>query len=230
MRMWMLSPKCLCRKHLLGEHGEIHKFRHTFVKGHSIAGRKGQIEPSAMQTRHDELAAEMLCRGFQHTSPYTLPDLSHYDLTGFVVDRQKSAKDLSFRCGFCKNRMELLMNAIQMAELRVDLELSIEHWERMIACVVHKDFPCSMEDKVNSSIMLELASEDWYGDFCALCIRHSTPHPDDPCDAGGYLCPLGPHACCTEWREVAGARTWAEWLGAAKFMLKRLEKELENVK
>jgi len=24
MRMWMLNPKALCRKHLMGEHVEIH--------------------------------------------------------------------------------------------------------------------------------------------------------------------------------------------------------------
>jgi hypothetical protein len=27
MMMWMIDPVLLCRKHLLGEHGEIHKFR-----------------------------------------------------------------------------------------------------------------------------------------------------------------------------------------------------------
>ena len=32
MRMWMISPEWLCRKHLIGEHGEIHKH-------HSIAKR-----------------------------------------------------------------------------------------------------------------------------------------------------------------------------------------------
>ena len=55
--MWMVEPKLMCVQHLVGEHGEIHKHRHNFVKGHSIAGRKGQIEPLAMQRRHDELAA-----------------------------------------------------------------------------------------------------------------------------------------------------------------------------
>ena len=36
MRMWMLNPKFLCRQHLLGEHSEIHKFRHNFVKKHKV--------------------------------------------------------------------------------------------------------------------------------------------------------------------------------------------------
>lgn len=105
MRMWMIDPKKLCRKHLLGEHGEIHKHRHNFVKGHKIGGRKGQIEPMSMQERHDELAKEMLMRGYNHKSPYTQPNLSHYDLDGFIVDREESEKDLSSRCSDCRERI-----------------------------------------------------------------------------------------------------------------------------
>ena len=100
----MIDPKILCRKHLLGEHGEIHKHRHNFVKGHKIGGRKGQIEPSSMQTRHDELATEMIRRGYNHNSPYEQPDLSHYDLDGFIVDREESMRDLFERCGECRKR------------------------------------------------------------------------------------------------------------------------------
>lgn len=101
MRMWMVDPKLLCRKHLLGEHGEIHKHRHNFVKGHSIEGRRGQIEPISMESRHDELAREMKRRGFNHKSPYSQPDLSAYKLDGFVVDIEKSLHDLKCRCSEC---------------------------------------------------------------------------------------------------------------------------------
>ena len=62
MRMWMISPGLLCNKHLIGEHGDIHKHRHNFVKKHSISGRLSpivQIEPSSMEKRHDELTLEM---------------------------------------------------------------------------------------------------------------------------------------------------------------------------
>lgn len=102
MRMWMVDVKLLCNKHLLGEHGEIHKFRHNFVKGHSIAGRRGQIEPASMKTRHDALEAEMLRRGMNAKSPYVLPDLSAYDLTGHVVDRVAAYRDLLNRCEGCR--------------------------------------------------------------------------------------------------------------------------------
>ena len=97
MRMWMIPVSLMCLQHRLGEHAEIHKHRHVFVRGYSIAGRLGQIEPAAMKRRHDELAAT-----FQnHRSPYTLPDLSGYDLDGFTVDIEESARDLSARCAKC---------------------------------------------------------------------------------------------------------------------------------
>ena len=78
MRMWMIDPRLLCNKHLLGEHFEIHLHRHNFVKGHSIRGRTFpvvQIEPISMQKRHDALAKEMLKRNMNHKSPYIQPDL-----------------------------------------------------------------------------------------------------------------------------------------------------------
>ena len=108
MRMWMCDTKILCRKHLLGEHGEIHKHRHNFVKGHSIEGRRGQIEPEAMEVRHDELATEMKTRGYNHKSPYENPNLSEYDLDGFVVDKADSLCDLLDRCDDCRERYSKL--------------------------------------------------------------------------------------------------------------------------
>ena len=105
MRMWMITPSLLCRKHLLGEHGEIHKHRHNFVKRHSIEGRRGQIEPRAMGRRHDALACEMVRRGFNHHSPYEMPDLRGYDLAGFTVDRNESLRDLCARCAECRRRI-----------------------------------------------------------------------------------------------------------------------------
>lgn len=102
----MIEPKLLCKNHLLGEHNEIHKHRHNFVKKHSIKNRiiKGQIEPSSMEKRHDELAKEMIRRGYNHKSPYKMPDISHlneFEKT-FKVDKNKSIKDLHNRCKKCK--------------------------------------------------------------------------------------------------------------------------------
>ena len=104
MRMWLCDPSILCKNHLLGEHGEIHKHRHNFIKKHRMAGRMGQIEPSAMLTRHDELAKEMTRRGYNHNSPYDQPDISH--LPPMFVNREKSLTILLSRCECCRNRKE----------------------------------------------------------------------------------------------------------------------------
>ena len=110
MRMWMIAPHVLCRKHLLGEHNEIHKHRHNFVKGHKMHGRLNpivQVEPSAMESRHDELAAEMTRRGYNHKSPFTQPDLYNYsdDVKLAKVNRAISFVDLVKRCPECKKRI-----------------------------------------------------------------------------------------------------------------------------
>lgn len=79
MRMWMSDPKTLCRKHLLGEHFELHKFYHMFIKKRDMSTRikRKQIFPEKMKERHDELVDEMIRRGYKHNSPYTQPDISY---------------------------------------------------------------------------------------------------------------------------------------------------------
>ena len=110
MRMWMVNPKLLCDKHLLGEHGEIHKHRHNFEKHHKIDKRISpvvQIEPSSMESRHDEVAREMLRRKMNHKSPYTQPDISYLpeEQQYAKVDIDNSIKDLVDRCPECKKRI-----------------------------------------------------------------------------------------------------------------------------
>lgn len=38
MRQWLVDPRCLCDKHLLGEHVEHHMFIGTLRKNKSIQG------------------------------------------------------------------------------------------------------------------------------------------------------------------------------------------------
>ncbi len=100
----MVDPKLLCRKHLLGEHGELHKFVPSFKKKRSVTGRKGQIELSKYKERHDELAQEMVRRGYEHNSPIEVPDFSYLPREQFeaVVDQKKSLSDLCERCSECR--------------------------------------------------------------------------------------------------------------------------------
>ena len=110
MRMWMVDPKIMCRQHLLGEHSEIHKHRHNFVKKHNMNKRVSlnQIEPKSMKKRHDELAREMERRGYEHNSEYTMPDISYLtkESREYTVDTNKSYEDLIKRCGGCGDEKE----------------------------------------------------------------------------------------------------------------------------
>jgi hypothetical protein len=113
--MWMVDPKLLCNNHLLGEHNEIHKHRHVFIKNWKITNRVNsgnvQIEPRSMKSRHDELALEMYRRwNKQHASMYEQPDISKYSEyeRNVKVDIKKSLNDLCLRCEKCKNNIENL--------------------------------------------------------------------------------------------------------------------------
>lgn len=107
----MIDPKLLCRKHLLGEHGEIHKHRHNFVKKHRITNRIFpivQIEPFSMEKRHDDLAIEMVNRGYNHQSPFSQPDISYLpdQEKNVRVDISNSIMDLKKRCPECESNIK----------------------------------------------------------------------------------------------------------------------------
>lgn len=107
----MINPVMLCRNHFLGEHNEIHKHRHNFVKGHSIKGRvepEVQIEPLSMQKRHDRLVSDFDRRGYNHKSPYEQPDLSYLPENHRTakIDVFKSMCLLMDKCDECR---ELIM-------------------------------------------------------------------------------------------------------------------------
>lgn len=108
MRMWMVNPELMCNKHLLGEHGELHKFLHNWVKKHSITGRitANSIEPMSYKKRHDELAEEMLARGMNHKSPLEQPDFSYLPLheINAVVEQEANLQLLFDRCELCRER------------------------------------------------------------------------------------------------------------------------------
>ena len=102
MRMWMVNPELMCRKHLLGEHVELHMFVGSINKGIKIAGyiRTNLCEPNSIISRHEALVAEMLSRGYKHQSP--LPEFIYDDDT--MVDVESAYKDLLNRCEGCRGR------------------------------------------------------------------------------------------------------------------------------
>ena len=100
MRMWMVPPQKMCRKHLLGEHVEIHMAVASLRHGKSLAGflRKGLLELASLERRHDELVHEMLRRGYSHRSPLGRLRVG----AAGKVNRSKSAAELTARCSECR--------------------------------------------------------------------------------------------------------------------------------
>lgn len=109
MRMWKVDPKVLCRKHLLGEHVEMHMFVGAILKGTSLRGYidKGLVETDKIKQRHDDLAKEMIRRGYKHCSPIEQVDCKAEG----QINTAKAAEELLNRCPECAKRMyDLLFN------------------------------------------------------------------------------------------------------------------------
>jgi hypothetical protein len=74
MRIWDISPKYLCRQHLLGEHRELHAIWTIITK--NKPGYRNHPETKrwfgklkALYLRHELLAEEMEKRKYRHLSP-----------------------------------------------------------------------------------------------------------------------------------------------------------------
>ena len=102
MRMWNISPKKMCNKHLLGEHVECHMFVGTLNKGISVQGYldKGLLEIHNLRKRHEQLAKEMESRGMKHNSK--LPKFKEIKLG--KINSKQNMIELNKRCKECRKR------------------------------------------------------------------------------------------------------------------------------
>jgi hypothetical protein len=85
VRIWDVSPSLLCRQHLLGEHRELHGLWRILTEGrqayaHHPETRRWRGKLTALYQRHEALSAEMVRRGYRHTSP-----LDQREATGSAV-------------------------------------------------------------------------------------------------------------------------------------------------
>jgi len=94
VRIWDISPKKLCRPHLLGEHRELHAIWSVLVNGkkgyahHPETLRwKGKLK--ALFGRHEALVVEMSSRGYQHRSPLAKREATGSPKQTIFVDRPR---------------------------------------------------------------------------------------------------------------------------------------------
>lgn len=76
MRVWDINPKLLCRKHLLGEHRELHGLWNIITKHKAKGGYSRHPETlrwvgkaRALYNRHEALIREFTRRGYNHNTP-----------------------------------------------------------------------------------------------------------------------------------------------------------------
>jgi len=76
MRIWDIHPKFLCRKHLLGEHRELHGLWNILTKHKGKCGYSRHPETirwvgkrKALYIRHEALVKEFSRRGYLHHTP-----------------------------------------------------------------------------------------------------------------------------------------------------------------
>ncbi len=73
MRIWDIKPEILCRKHLLGEHRELHALWTVITEAKTGYSRHPETlrwvgKLKSLYKRHDTLVLEMKNRGYKHNS------------------------------------------------------------------------------------------------------------------------------------------------------------------
>ncbi|MFW0861987.1 MAG: pyrimidine dimer DNA glycosylase/endonuclease V [Candidatus Komeilibacteria bacterium] len=99
MRIWDISPKNLCRQHLLGEHRELHAIWTVLIenkKGYSKHPEtlrwKGKLK--ALYLRHEKLVKEMKRRGYNHLSPLDKRYARGKNIQNVYIDKPSKQKEL----------------------------------------------------------------------------------------------------------------------------------------
>ncbi len=100
----MVDPRLMCRKHLLGEHVELHMLVASMRNGISLQGffDNKLIETHNVGRRHEQLVREMKRRGFKHASPLTNVPRRR----GGRVNRRANLTELARRCPHCRALQE----------------------------------------------------------------------------------------------------------------------------
>lgn len=96
----MVDPTKMCRKHLLGEHVELHMLVGSLNGNRSVTGflNDGLVAIHLIQDRHEELAIEMQRRGWKHRS-----DLLRFTVfKAGEIDVAANITELKRRCADCR--------------------------------------------------------------------------------------------------------------------------------
>lgn len=99
MRIWDLPPEVLCRKHLLGEHAELHAIWNILTgdmsgyRSHPETRRwEGKLK--ALYQRHRLLVLEMEKRGYRHFSELDPEKATGKEVQDELLDTVERQKEI----------------------------------------------------------------------------------------------------------------------------------------
>jgi len=112
MRMWLCDPRILCQKHLCGMHLELHMFVGSMLKNIRMTGylKNNLLEPLLIKKLHDDIANEMINRGYLHKSELKKDDFENSlkyltdDEINYKINKEDSINELLNRCNVCRRR------------------------------------------------------------------------------------------------------------------------------
>ncbi|MBU0497758.1 MAG: pyrimidine dimer DNA glycosylase/endonuclease V [Candidatus Thermoplasmatota archaeon] len=107
MRIWDISTKKLCNRHLLGEHSELHaiwsiitKDKKGFANHPETTRWQGKLK--ALYLRHEKIVQEMKKRGFYHKSPlngdFAIGQSVQKDLIDSIEDQISLLRSKKCKC------------------------------------------------------------------------------------------------------------------------------------
>lgn len=120
MRIWDVPVQVLCRKHLLGEHRELHAIWTylTTNKGGSYRKHPETLrwigKKLALYIRHEQQVIEMAQRGYNHQSMLELDDSilsTQMRQDQFLLNDKEQYNLLSEKCQDCKNTIRHLQRS-----------------------------------------------------------------------------------------------------------------------
>ena len=112
IRMWAVHPKVMCRKHLMEEHNNLHKFVGMINKDTDLSKYREErfLDPKALPHRHGLIIKEFQRRGIKHTTPLSSKDINTVKLdwndTRNKLDSYKDINEMYDNCKQCRRRID----------------------------------------------------------------------------------------------------------------------------
>ena len=112
IRMWAVHPNVMCKRHLMEEHNNLHKFVSMIKRDSDLTRYKEKrfIDPKALPHRHGLIIKEFQKRGIKHSSPLSSKDINTVQMDWNEVrhklDSYRDVNELYDKCFQCKRRMD----------------------------------------------------------------------------------------------------------------------------